>query len=769
MKSNRPGTSVPPRLRSGSGATVLSLLLLWSVTVSVHGHANQLRGITVPVYDRPRKASLSDKPTSRPSSSSKVYLHRCLYVATFLSAVTGLVLMHPGQAGGGGGTTGRPPSWNSDSYSSSDTFESWIDDLKLWCLSNQHIPQSRMVPMILQNISGSAKERCKQIIHEDNLINGGYIDGSHKEPLEYLILQLAKMWAPLSHVMCQRALEEFESFSRRSGERVDVLLSRFQNAWWTATVRGQHACSYATLSNKLLNVVGISPTQRTILLQQWRGLYPSDMEGFGELIAQIRLMGGHLETGRSNRRVGRMRSRGQFVAFTDISNSPNHKDVEEKCIWNGDLTFERLSQEDRGDASDEDHFEAYMANLPSAMNHSNRRTGSAPHPVYFGSQPTQRSPSHHSQEVRLPSCSSSANSSSETTSDHGEHIDFTDCADMEQDELTEHLKSLVCFAKKRWRRHRNFKPTRKVRRKVRRRFKSKGAHKIKGRHMKAFIGETPSVQAYFEKKGHKGKYSTGMGVGRKLNPIGKDGKRMTCHNCGSESHFKSNCPKGGSKVMYVGEPSNHNELQLASSISIFMVLTGDQKDDITDAERASAPLLTGTGSSDPWTEKDPWSGYKKPGPKQSTPVSSIHLNQHSIASAFGNVAAQQRQVHGTTRKEHPARSESAPPPAAKRSMSVPSSPASSMIPGSLLGEPFQSPRTALDARGLPLDSQDPDEEARERQLRESLHAEHHISAEDVRACMPIFREPKMEPPAAFMPESVPEASHLTLASRFAMP
>ena len=27
------------------------------------------------------------------------------------------------------------------------------------------------------------------------------------------------------------------------------------------------------------------------------------------------------------------------------------------------------------------------------------------------------------------------------------------------------------------------------------------------------------------------------------NPIGKDGKQMTCHQCGSVEHFQKNCPQ----------------------------------------------------------------------------------------------------------------------------------------------------------------------------------------------------------------------------------
>ena len=37
--------------------------------------------------------------------------------------------------------------------------------------------------------------------------------------------------------------------------------------------------------------------------------------------------------------------------------------------------------------------------------------------------------------------------------------------------------------------------------------------------------------------------------GRKRNPIGKDGKVMKCHKCGSEEHFEHKCNKGAGLTM----------------------------------------------------------------------------------------------------------------------------------------------------------------------------------------------------------------------------
>ena len=179
--------------------------------------------------------------------------------------------------------------------------------------------------------------------------------------------------------------------------------------------------------------------------------------------------------------------------------------------------------------------------------------------------------------------------------------------------------------------------------------------------------------------------------------------------------------------MYVDEKLVNELPTSIDRLSIFMVLPGDHRVEITDDERARAPLMP----RGPWAkENDPWkrdsvgqeassssvqpSIPTKPEADPSQAVAKIGRAFAGI-SRFHNIAPASRQK-GATRKVQPPRSESAPPPAAKRPASEPPSPASSVFPASLAGKPL----VPTDLRGLPLDSQDPDEEARERQLRESM-------------------------------------------------
>ena len=92
------------------------------------------------------------------------------------------------------------------------------------------------------------------------------------------------------------------------------------------------------------------------------------------------------------------------------------------------------------------------------------------------------------------------------------------------------------------------KPTRRVRRFVKRRFGGKA--RGKGRSRFGFLAEMADVtydSTFFGGKGHsKGcRRSSRFGRGRRGNPKGADGTIVKCHTCGSEDHLKANCTPGG--------------------------------------------------------------------------------------------------------------------------------------------------------------------------------------------------------------------------------
>ena len=114
--------------------------------------------------------------------------------------------------------------------------------------------------------------------------------------------------------------------------------------------------------------------------------------------------------------------------------------------------------------------------------------------------------------------------------------------------LTEPEKSAALFwayehAKARWRRHNNYKPTRRVRRVIKRKGKGKGKHPTAFLASMSMQDMAETFVGFGKGKGKsKGKSkSTGMGSGRNLNPMGNDGRRLRCHRCGSEQHLIKDC------------------------------------------------------------------------------------------------------------------------------------------------------------------------------------------------------------------------------------
>ena len=96
------------------------------------------------------------------------------------------------------------------------------------------------------------------------------------------------------------------------------------------------------------------------------------------------------------------------------------------------------------------------------------------------------------------------------------------------------------------------KPTRSVRRFIRRRAGAVRQNKGKGRGKGAgaFLASLTDdeVDVFLGRKGKgkgKGKRTSGKGLGRKHNPIGRDGTVMACNTCGSENHFANNCDGSG--------------------------------------------------------------------------------------------------------------------------------------------------------------------------------------------------------------------------------
>ena len=79
------------------------------------------------------------------------------------------------------------------------------------------------------------------------------------------------------------AVGDLLSFGRDANERIDTLLTRFENTRMRAAETGGLALSYAGLAWLLIRAVGVFDSQLIQLLQPFGGALPADEQQFTEL------------------------------------------------------------------------------------------------------------------------------------------------------------------------------------------------------------------------------------------------------------------------------------------------------------------------------------------------------------------------------------------------------------------------------------------------------------------------------------------------------
>ena len=142
----------------------------------------------------------------------------------------------------------------------------------------------------------------------------------------------------------------------------------------------------------------------------------------------------------------------------------------------------------------------------------------------------------------------------DTSSDSGhEEIDMSDLNGLDHGEASAHAYWQYRLHKRKWRRL-SSKPTRKFRR-IHKRFRTaKGKGKGFSRHAMRTKGNGEGqplfhVEAFNEALAYlsgKGKgdrrHTSGKGIGRRMNPTGRDGQVMKCRDCNSPKHIEARCP-----------------------------------------------------------------------------------------------------------------------------------------------------------------------------------------------------------------------------------
>ena len=430
-----------------------------------------------------------------------------------------IVHMIPGNA-----VPRMPPAWSPD-MSHRYPFRHWAQDVLTWSIAAEGDP-SRKAALLTMSLKGTAYEFCRTI-PPMTLVHGGAINGHHVDPLTYIMHALAERFADLGEELRLTSITDLFNFGRQGNERIDELITRFDLIRQRSYDLGQLTMSVTGLAYILLKACEVSDTQLIQLLAPLQGRFPNDDQEFQILKTQLRRMGHILEHSPGNIAAA-LRGRNaqpQYLATKD--DAPN-ADVQSAYVAYGDTGYGRGEGTDTGWGYGGDNHA-----IPGSHN------------------------GHDAHQAFLAELESDGATDSDTASSTGMTEVPTSTPEGWTDDasLQEHLFWAYSRAKATWRKFMG-RPQRSVRRFTRRYIsrqsgKGKGKRWTKGRpNVTSFLAslsddEAEQIFAGFKarraKGKGKGKRTSGKGKGRSQNPLGKDGQRMRCFRCGSETHLSREC------------------------------------------------------------------------------------------------------------------------------------------------------------------------------------------------------------------------------------
>ena len=414
-----------------------------------------------------------------------VWLVGCISIFLYLGC-----MYQPPQGGGGAHNTLRlPPRWE-PAMESTLPFRTWLQDLMLWTICTDLAPPQQAAAIISQ-LGGPARDLARQLTPQE-VYNGGIVNGQALDPVSFLLHGLSARFAPLDEENRLRAAQDLLSFSRRQGETVDALISRFDITRQLARQEGGGAVSTDTAALILLRACGVNSEQFQTLTQPFGLRLPNTEQEFSNLCHHLRRMA-HIVERHPNNIASGLRQQNHFshtyMAEADTGSSYSAEP------WTGSSLG--------GDGTAE-------MGMPAAMTD----WAFAAHTVGTDASGTD----------------------SETSSDRDEPVPLEDLQGMSSTQADEYLFGQYQQAKKRWRRFTG-KPVRSLRRVLKRKGKGKGKQR-------SYLNIDSLLQqsAYFRGKG-KGGTSSGKGFGRRQNPKGRDGEPLRCSICSSVYHLRARCPQ----------------------------------------------------------------------------------------------------------------------------------------------------------------------------------------------------------------------------------
>ena len=407
-----------------------------------------------------------------------------------------------------------PPSWNPQ-QERTYSFRKYRLDLELWVAATD-MDAARQGPAIAMRLGGDAR----QLAHELGtavLVQGQVVADAAGQPMQItgvqvLLQELAARYAPLQQEEQLHAIHAIMSFRRHQGESTDDLCARFGIITQRATDVGGVNLPIPANSWILLNAMGTPRSQWPMLLAATGGALPATAPQFRAMVEYMRRQG-HL----NDRGIDPVKSLG-FMTAHDDAPEPWHEE----------------QQQDWG------YFEQRQSQSEPAMSYT----------------------ASESWDEDLSSGSSQQ-----------DELDFSDLTGMSDNEVGESLYLAYAFAKRRWRRFTGGAKGSKGPRKGSGKKSSKGPRKGPGgKHApRAYTTSDASPDQWHaasdpwhldfaEQHAFKG---SSKGKARRGNPLGRDGKPLTCRVCNSTEHFAAVCPqsqgKGAGKASFMTEIMQQNQ------------------------------------------------------------------------------------------------------------------------------------------------------------------------------------------------------------------
>ena len=517
-----------------------------------------------------------------------------------------LCLMMPAGGGGGGRDHGfrLPPSWD-PAHESTYSFRAYLTDLSMWVLLTDLQPQQQAAAIVMR-LQGGAREFARMITPQE-LMNGGLHNGVMVDPVTYVIAGLHARFSPLEEESRLSAMTEMMAFTRKPGESINAVLSRYEVVRQRAALEGQFTMPIGGCALQLFRAIGVGPQHMMTLLQPIGGQLPTNDLEFATVCQSLRRYG-HIQENHPN-------NIGQALqgAFRQARPGQYFAEAEDQPAQ-GSSSHTYFGDTQTGRSSTAPLLYNQDINPVPIWDAGDQRVDGSHMPWHGGGQSADSSAAAYPVDVE------SDPSSSATSSDYeDEDVDMDDFYGETDADTAEAVYLQYRKAKRRWRRFTG-RPVRRFRRgfkKFVRKGKGKGKGHRKGKG-KGFMYTEEDVSAFLSKGGGKGRSSKfGKGKGRRKNPMGRDGNIMRCRICNSDEHFQRECPNnpgGGGKggkgksstfMPFVAEPSAGGQRADGESSGSRPPWRDDDDNDQFVYSSQVFMSLQNDGQ-DPLYENDPW-------------------------------------------------------------------------------------------------------------------------------------------------------------------